>query len=62
MLRVKSRWEMFGESLQDYALLQGLGVERDGPTLRSVRSFRDFPKDGTWRRRARARLFRERGA
>jgi len=52
------RWEIFAESMQDYALLQTLGVKRDAPFMREIRSFEDFPKTVEWRRRIRARLFR----
>ena len=52
------RWEIFGESLQDYRLLQTLGIDRGDPLLAGVRSFDEFPKTETWRREARARLLR----
>ncbi len=51
------RWEVFAESLQDYQLLQALGVDRDDPVLAPVRSFADFPKTERWRRRLRTELF-----
>ncbi len=50
------RWEVFGESLQDYALLQTLGVSRDDPLLAPLASFADFPKTEGWRREARRAL------
>jgi len=50
------RWELFAESLQDYALLEQLGIERDDPMLRSLRSYADFPKRASWRRDLRRRL------
>ena len=53
------RWEVFGESLQDYALLQTLGIERNHPLLAPIRSFADFPKTEKWRRETRAKLFAE---
>jgi hypothetical protein len=52
------RWEVFAESLQDYALLQTLGVEPDSRLLAPLRDFDDFPKDGRWLTRARRRLLR----
>jgi hypothetical protein len=55
------RWEVFGESLQTYALLQTLGVDRNDPSLRSIRSFEDFPKSEQWLRRTRRRLLRTAG-
>ncbi len=51
------RWEVFGESLQDYRLLQTLGVSREDPMLAQIRSFADFPKTADWRRGVRAQLF-----
>ena len=51
------RWEVFGESLQDYALLQTLGVDRDGTLLAPIKSFTDFPKNAKWRSEARRKLF-----
>ncbi len=51
------RWELFGEALQDYRLLQTLGVGRDDPLLAEIRSFEDFPKTGAWRERTRKALF-----
>ena len=54
------RWEIFGESLQDYRLLQTLGVARDDRLLAPLRSFNDFPKTAAWRRAARAKLLRRR--
>jgi hypothetical protein len=50
------RWEVYAESLQDYQLLQTLGVDRDDPLLHPVRSFRDFPKTVAWRQRVRQDL------
>jgi len=50
------RWEVFGESLQDYALLQTLGIPRDHGLLAAVKSFQDFPKTESWRRDMRRKL------
>lgn len=55
------RWEVFAESMQDYALLQTLGVQRDDPVLRPIRSFEDFPKDARWRLALRRRLLARAG-
>ncbi|NQU11480.1 DUF4091 domain-containing protein, partial [bacterium] len=49
------RWEVFSESLQDYALLQGAGIETDDPLLAEVQDFFEFPRSEPWileRRRA----------
>ncbi|MCD4823173.1 MAG: DUF4091 domain-containing protein [Phycisphaerae bacterium] len=53
------RWEIFGESLQDYALLQTLGVDRNNKLLAPLKSFENFPKTERWRRDLRAKLFAE---
>lgn len=49
------RWEVFSESLQDYALLQTLGAERE--SLSELHSFEDFPKSAEWINKARKKLF-----
>ncbi len=51
------RWEVIAEALQDYALLQTLGVGRDDELLRPIVSLAQFPKDEAWRLETRARLF-----
>jgi len=40
------RWEVFGESLQDYRLLQTLGIARDHAIFEPLR-FSDCPDYGT---------------
>lgn len=50
------RWEIFAESLQDYQLLQTLGVPRDGKLLAPLKDFDDFPKDARWIETTRQRL------
>ena len=50
------RWEVFGESLQDYQLLQTLGVSRSDRRLSAIRSFEDFPKNAAWRAKLRSAL------
>ncbi len=47
------RWEVFAESLRDYALLQTLKIGRDDPLLQPLRSFQDFPKNADWIRDTR---------
>ena len=42
------RWEVFAESLQDYALLQASGLSPDDPVLESLRAFDDFPFEEGW--------------
>ncbi|NLG48673.1 MAG: DUF4091 domain-containing protein [Chloroflexi bacterium] len=50
------RWEVFGESLQDYALLQTLGIRREDERLAAIVSFEEFPKMADWRWQLRAQL------
>ncbi len=52
------RWEVFGESLQDYRLLQTLGIDRGDRRLAPLRSFEAFPKDAAWRFKIKAALYR----
>ena len=52
------RWEVFGESLQDYALLQTIGLDRENRRLAPLRSFEDFPKDAAWRLKVKSALYR----
>ncbi|MHB0958357.1 MAG: DUF4091 domain-containing protein [Pirellulaceae bacterium] len=42
------RWEVFAESLQDYALLQTAGIAPDDPLLAPLRDYADFPKSEAW--------------
>jgi hypothetical protein len=42
------RWEIFAESLQDYALLQSAGISKDDPLLAPIKNYADFPKSETW--------------
>jgi hypothetical protein len=42
------RWEVFAESLQDYAILQTAGIQPDDPLLAGIKSYRDFPKSAQW--------------
>lgn len=53
------RWEVFAESLQDYALLQTLGVDPNSALLSCLRDFDDFPKSGDWLLRTRRKLLTE---
>jgi hypothetical protein len=47
------RWEIFGEALQDYALLQSAGVDPGGDLLAPLRDFCDFPREADWIDKAR---------
>ena len=42
------RWEVFAESLQDYALLQSAGVDPDDPRLASISDYAEFPREEAW--------------
>lgn len=42
------RWEVFAESLQDYAILQAAGVSPDDPLLAPLKDYSDFPKSEEW--------------
>ncbi|MHB9132957.1 MAG: DUF4091 domain-containing protein [Armatimonadota bacterium] len=48
------RWEIFAESLQDYALLQAAGIDPDDPLLSDITDFAAFPRDPEWIRERRA--------
>ena len=50
------RWEVFHETLQDYALLESLGVDPEGDLLKVFESFEDFPRDEKWYDKARRQL------
>ena len=39
------RWEVFAESLEDYAMLQTAGVDPDDPLLDGIRTYADFPQN-----------------
>ncbi|MDI6827506.1 MAG: DUF4091 domain-containing protein [Armatimonadota bacterium] len=42
------RWEVFAESLQDYALLQSAGISPDDPLFNEIESYETFPKTEEW--------------
>lgn len=42
------RWEVFAESLQDYALLQAAGISPEDAMLRDIHDYADFPRDAGW--------------
>ncbi|HEY0669406.1 MAG TPA: DUF4091 domain-containing protein [Sphingobacteriaceae bacterium] len=42
------RWEVFAESLQDYAILQTAGVDKDDKRFAELRTYADFPKSEEW--------------
>ena len=50
------RWEIFAESLQDYALLQAVGLDPEHPLLFDLKDYADFPREAAWISRRRAEL------
>jgi hypothetical protein len=42
------RWEVFAESLQDYAILQSAGIKPEDPLLSELKTYADFPKNEEW--------------
>jgi len=50
------RWEVFAESLQDYALLQSAGLKPNDPLLESLLDYQSFPKTEKWLADARAKI------
>ncbi len=42
------RWEIFAESLQDYALLQASGLAPNDTALAEIHDYADFPRDARW--------------
>jgi hypothetical protein len=56
------RWEVFAESLQDYALLQSAGLDPDDPLLADIRGYADFPRHEAWHTTALAHVLRKAGS
>ena len=50
------RWEVFAESLQDYALLQTAGLKPNDPMFESLLDYQSFPKTEKWLAEARAKI------
>ncbi|MFO1498198.1 MAG: DUF4091 domain-containing protein [Verrucomicrobiota bacterium] len=42
------RWEVFAEALQDYAILQTAGLDRQDALLSAIKSYAQFPKNEEW--------------
>ncbi len=42
------RWEIFAESLQDYAILQSAGVQAGDPLLAEIQTYAKFPRSEQW--------------
>ncbi len=43
-----TRWEIFAESLQDYAMLQTAGINPDDTLLQEIQDYHIFPKTEGW--------------
>ena len=52
------RWEIFAESLQDYALLQACNIDPEDTLLQDIHDYADFPRDAEWLRRQRRHLLK----
>lgn len=50
------RWEVFAESLQDYALLQAAGIPVDDPLLADIQDYARFPRSARWITQARQKV------
>jgi len=53
------RWEAFGESMQDMALLRTLGIDADDAVLAGINDYNDFPFSESWITSARKTLLEE---
>lgn len=50
------RWEVFSQSLADYALLKSSGIDPEDNALNAIKSYEDFPKNADWYRLMRLYL------
>ena len=55
------RWEVFAESLQDYALLQSAGIDPDDAMLAELKTYEVFPKSEEWINAALAKVLAAEG-
>ncbi len=55
------RWELFSLGLQDYALLETLGIARQADALAELTDYHRFPREESWVERTRSELLREAG-
>ncbi|HEY0669407.1 MAG TPA: DUF4091 domain-containing protein [Sphingobacteriaceae bacterium] len=42
------RWEVFAEALQDFAILQTAGIDKDDKRFAELRTYADYPKSEEW--------------
>jgi Domain of unknown function (DUF4091) len=52
------RWEVFAESLQDYAILQTAGIKPDDEILSDIKTYAVFPKNEEWIKNALTRILK----
>jgi hypothetical protein len=52
------RWEVFAESLQDYALLQTAGISPEDSLLSSIKAYDDYPHTEGWILGVREKILR----
>ena len=52
------RWEVFAESLQDYAILQTAGIKPGDALLSGIHTYADFPKTEAWIETALRRILK----
>ncbi|WP_435015451.1 DUF4091 domain-containing protein [Tundrisphaera sp. TA3] len=52
------RWEVFAESLQDYAILQTAGISPDDPLLAEFKTYAEFPRGEEWLQKALERVLK----
>ncbi len=50
------RWEVFAESLQDYAILQTAGIRPSDPMLADIKDYARFPRSEKWINETLARV------
>lgn len=50
------RYEVFAESLQDFALLQAAGIGRNDPLFDEIKDYANFPKSEEWFMRVRNKI------
>ncbi len=56
------RWEVFAESLQDYAILQTAGIKPDDAMLTDIKTYAKFPKNEEWHRKTLEKILKAPGA
>lgn len=52
------RWEVFAESLQDYAILQTAGIKPEDALLEDVKTYAKFPKNEEWIQRTMEKILK----